>query len=66
MTVYEAKVYCKSCNTVFYGLLINHKYFIFAGDGNTTNLELDKNYILLRIYKDDWIDFEDRLANDYF
>ena len=66
MTVYEAKVYCKSCNRIFYGLLINHKYFISAGDGNTTNLELDKNYILLKIYKDDWIDFEDRLADDYF
>nr|DAD98607.1 MAG TPA: hypothetical protein [Siphoviridae sp. ctTnV63] len=66
MTVYEAKVYGKRCNEVFYGLLINHKYFIFAVDGNTINLESDKNYILLKTYKDDWIDFEDCLANDYF
>lgn len=66
MTVYEAKVYCKSCNTIFYGLLINFKYFIFAEDGNTVNLEENKNYKLLKIYKDDWIGFEESLANDYF
>lgn len=63
MRVNQAKVYCLSCRRVFYGILVNEKYFIVGADGNVINMKDNKNYIILKVLEEEWVDFEDPLAN---